>query len=262
MKIKFYDRLLLAVFGLIGIALAAVIGALFYFRDNVRLTFGRFALFLDNTVLSYAIMIVLIVILVGWSIRLLILAFKREPKVDKSSVSVQNTENGSVRISVQAMDMLVKQAIGKVDGVVDIKTNIINHEDSITVKVDMTIDSDVHIPNVTLIMQRQIKSFIEEYSGIAVREVTILVSKIVEVQPQPPLQISEPLKREPEIIDQPAALEPEVELQTPETVADEPEPVVDETGTEEAEPEAEATEPEHEETDKAANEHISEKDFW
>jgi hypothetical protein len=41
---------------------------------------------------------------------------------------------------------------------VDIKTSIINHEDSISVSIDMTLASDVHIPNVTMMMQRTIKN--------------------------------------------------------------------------------------------------------
>jgi uncharacterized alkaline shock family protein YloU len=89
------------------------------------------------------------------------------------------------------MDTLVKQAIAHDEGVVDIKTAIVNHEDSISVNIDMTLASDVHIPNVTMMMQRTIKNFIEEFSGIAVREVTIMVSKIIEVTPQPPLALPE-----------------------------------------------------------------------
>ena len=71
------------------------------------------------------------------------------------------------------------------------KTSIVNHEDSISVNIDMTLESDVHIPNVTMLLQRSIKNFIEEYSGIAVRDVTIVVSKIVEVTPRPPLALEE-----------------------------------------------------------------------
>jgi uncharacterized alkaline shock family protein YloU len=184
---------------------------------------------------------------------------------------VQHTENGSVRISVAAMDTLVKQAIAHDEGVVDIKTAIINHEDSISVSIDMTLASDVHIPNVTMMMQRTIKNFIEEFSGIAVREVTIMVSKIIEVTPQPPLNLVKPepakaisesklpqLERmaAPEAESAEEAVESELEPQPepapePETETEVPADIADM-------PEAEPAETSATETDEIVNE----KDVW
>lgn len=224
MKVKFWDRLLLSVYALIGIIGSLALCALLYYRNRISLQVMGYHISLQDNAVTICVLIALALLLLLWSIKILTLAFRHEPKVDKSSVSVQNTENGSVRVSVQAMDMLVKQAIGNTEGVVDIKTHIINHEDSITVKIEMTLESDVHIPNVTMLMQRSIKNFIEEFSGIAVREVTILVSKIIEVTPQPPLAIQEPQKQ-PEIIDQPDAIEPEL---TPEAASAAPNGVEDE----------------------------------
>ncbi|MDL2206181.1 alkaline shock response membrane anchor protein AmaP, partial [Eubacteriales bacterium OttesenSCG-928-N13] len=211
MKLKFRDRLLLALYAVIGILATLGLASAAYlalFGDLLHIKLGD-VFYLSNDILSKTIIVALVLIMLAWSIWVLMLAFRHKPKLDKSSVSVQNTENGSVRISVQAMDVLVRQAIGNTEGVVDIKTRIINHEDSITVKVDMTLDSDVHIPNVTMLMQRSVKNFIEEYSGIAVREVTILVSKIIEVTPHPPLALESKGDKAPEIIDQPDAMEPD-----------------------------------------------------
>ena len=41
-------------------------------------------------------------IVLVWGLKILSLSFKRAPKQDRASVSVQHTENGSVRISVAA----------------------------------------------------------------------------------------------------------------------------------------------------------------
>lgn len=272
MKMKIWDRFLLALYAILGILAALVVGALIYFRNQMSWNFMDYTMRLADSPLSVGILVAVALVLLVWSIRMLCLAFRHEPKVDKSSVSVQHTENGSVRISVQAMDMLVKQAIGNTEGVADIKTRIVNHEDSITVKIDMTLESDVHIPNVTMLMQRSIKNFIEEFSGIAVREVTILVGKIIEVTPQPPLQITEP-KKQPEIIDQPDAIAPEPVPEQevmPEEIEDQ-EPVVEyeadhqePTESEEAEviDEAQAEEQDEAQDEEEEHEGISEKDLW
>ncbi len=192
MKLNFFERLLLALTGILGVFFAAALGVVSYTGNNVVLTIAGYDANIGKGVWWVVLVGVIALIALSWALKLLSLAFKREPRTDRSSVSVQNSENGSVRISVAAMDTLVKQAIAHDEGVVDIKTSIINHEDSISVSIDMTLASDVHIPNVTMMMQRSIKNFIEEFSGIAVREVTIMVSKIVEVTPQPPLHLNHP----------------------------------------------------------------------
>jgi uncharacterized alkaline shock family protein YloU len=126
----------------------------------------------------WVLLIVFAAVYCAWSIYLIVNALSRKPRVDKSSVSLQSGETGSVRVSISALDTLVKEAVSNVKGVGEIKTYIINHEDSITVKIEMELLSEEHIPNVTMLMQRDIKSFIEEYSGIAVREVSIMVLAI------------------------------------------------------------------------------------
>lgn len=192
MKIKVWERIAMAAYALLGMAASLLLGWVAVVDANGRV---------EGWVSIVCALVVLL--LLAWSVKMLMLAFRHVPKVDKSSVSVQNTENGSVRISVQAMETLVRQAIGQDDGVVEIKTAIVNHEDSITVNIDMTLTSDVHIPNLTMLMQRTVKNFIEEYSGIAVREVTVMVSSIVEVaQPQLALEDGKPVEE----IDEPEAL--------------------------------------------------------
>jgi len=276
---NFFERLLLAVTGILGVFFAAALGVIAYYGDRLGLTLGDYRLTLKAGVWPAVVLGVIALIALVWGLKLLSLAFKREPRRDRSSVSVQNTENGSVRISVDAMDTLVKQAIAHDEGVVDIKTSIINHEDSISVSIDMTLASDVHIPNVTMMMQRTIKNFIEEFSGIAVREVTIMVSKIIEVTPQPPLKLTArpeadkamveeaPLPKleqhaEPEPAPEPAP-EPEPEPEpAPEAEAEgdePPEPAQDEPA---GEPSAEAADDGAEAPAAGDDDIVDEKDVW
>lgn len=186
MKMKLVDRILLGFYALLG-AIASVLLALEGFHiystgiDPIVLMGIQIPGGIGTVVVCFVIAVVLLI----WSVKMFMLAFKHEPKVDKTSVSVQNTEDGSVRITVSALDTLIKQAIGNRDGIMEIKSKIINHEDSISVHIDMTLTSDVHIPNVTMLLQRAVKNFIEEFSGIAVREVTVLVSSIIEIVPAP-----------------------------------------------------------------------------
>ena len=134
MKMNFFERLLLAVTGILGVFFAAALGVVAYYGDQLGLTLGDYRLTLKSGVWPAVVLGVIALIALVWGLKLLALAFKREPRRDRSSVSVQNTENGSVRISVAAMDTLVKQAIAHDEGVVDIKTSII-----IGIRIDTTI---------------------------------------------------------------------------------------------------------------------------
>jgi len=271
MKMNFFERLLLALTGLLGVLVAAALGVVAYAGNQLQIRLGDYTLTMYNHgVLAVLLVGVIALIVLLWGLKLLALAFKREPRIDRSSVSVQHTEDGSVRISVAAMDTLVKQAIAHDEGVVDVKTSIINHEDSISVSIDMTLASDVHIPNVTMMMQRSIKNFIEEFSGIAVREVTIMVSKIIEVTPQPPLHLNKPepakaLKESPlPVLEQQLSPEPEAEPEPepqPEAPVDIPEDAAGQPEqpeqTEQPEQPEQAQQPEQPESGE-----VNEKDVW
>ncbi len=227
MKLKLADRILLALYALLGIALLlGGIGCWIWpdwlnILNQTILWAGGFG------VLSYVALGLLMVILLVWPVRLIMISCRREPKTDKSSVSIQHTEDGAVRVSVAAMDTLVKQAIVQTEGVVDLKTKIINHEDSITVKIDMTLEADVHIPNVTMRMQRSIKNFIEEFSGIAVREVEILVSAVKPVD-RPVSAMAVPVIQ-PVLKDVERESEPIVAEVVTEPIGDQTEPIQEES---------------------------------
>lgn len=200
MNFRVRDRVALAIYSLCGLGVAVLVAFMGYLlytgTINIRLPLLGYA---GTVIGAFAASVVMLV----YSLCMLRLALRRKPKKDRNSVTLQGTEqgNGEVRVSVQALDALVKQAIaGNSEGVADIKTNIINHDDSISVKIEMSLHGDAHIPNITMLLQSTIKSFIEEFSGIAVRDVSIMVKTIIPVMPQ--LAIEEGAKREPLVLEE------------------------------------------------------------
>ena len=178
MKMKFGHRLLLALYALLGLCAVAVVALRLFMPEMFERFTGEAArLFERLRFLPYLLLAVLAI----WSVGMFLLAFRRDRrKKDRSNVSIQNTEDGAVLVSVEAIETLVKEAIGQSDEVLEVKSRVINHEDSITVTVRMVMSTNAHIPNITMLMQRNIKRYIEEYSGIAVREVIITVTEVRE----------------------------------------------------------------------------------
>lgn len=220
------DRVLLGLYALLGFVVIAVLA--FAFCSGLKFSLFGYSIQLGEGALPFIILVAAAVLLLAWSIKLMTLACCRRPRPGKDSVSLQSTENGAVRISMQAMETLARQAIGRMEGVEKIRTAILNHEDSISVNIDMTVRSDVHIPNVTMLMQHSVKSFIEEYSGIAVRDVVVLVSHIEEA----PMELSVREKTE----DSSARSELEPESQPEPGPEIEPEPELESESAPEREP--------------------------
>lgn len=180
MKLKVIDRIFLLITSLISLAAAVLSGSIIYGKEFLQKYVG-FVLFGSEDI-TFWVLCGALALFVIIAILLFEIAVRRVKRKDKNSVTVQHAEqgNGEVRVSVQALDSLVKQSIANhSEGVADIKTRILNHEDSISLRVDMSLESDVHIPNATMLLQDSIKNYIEEYSGIAVRDISIMVTSIV-----------------------------------------------------------------------------------
>lgn len=197
MKFRVIDRISIVVYGLLGACLSVVLGYAAYaiYLGNLKLGGNLIEYRIRDNAWMLATVLFISALLLLYSIGMIRLAFRRERRKDRASVSVQSTSagNGEVRISMQALDSLVKQAIaGHEDEVADIKTKIINHDDSISVCVDMALKCGTHIPNVTTVLQNSVKNFIEEFSGIAVRDVSIMISTIIPVEPEMKLEQPKP----------------------------------------------------------------------
>lgn len=171
MKMKVIDRILLgacAFFSALAlIALLICVISSGAAAGLMNLAFG-----------SRIILSILLAALIAGSVYLIMMAFRPEGSAPSSSASVQESSEGSVRVSVRAMETLARRAIEQTDGVLDSKLRIINHEDSVRVEIDITIGIETHVPVVTALLQRNVKGIIEEFSGIAVREVVVLVTEI------------------------------------------------------------------------------------
>lgn len=183
MKLKVIDRILLALYSALGV-IALIVLCMCVLRPEIYgPSLSEALIGLCGDTIRKAVGCALIVVLIAGQIHLMVAACKREERGPKGSVSVQNTENGEVRVSVQAMEALVRRAIGRQEGVLDVKSKIVTHDDSVTVHIDMTLAVDALIPNITMTMQRRVKRYIEETSGIAVREVLVLVNEVRDGEP-------------------------------------------------------------------------------
>jgi len=178
MKMKVSDRILMALYAFIGAIVLTVSGVCTVAPDLAELLGLAVHNGLENWIALQILLLLLIIVLLACSVRLMMLAVRREGSAPSSSAAVQESVNGAVRVSVRAMETLVRRAVSQTDGVLDSKIRINNHDDSVTVEADLVVGIEAHVPAVTALLQRNVKGIVEEFSGIAVREVVVLVTEI------------------------------------------------------------------------------------
>lgn len=97
---------------------------------------------------------------------------------ERGFITVDSSDAGKVRIAVTAIEQMVKQAVGAIDGIAEMKIAISNSDDAISITVNTLIYSGVHVPTVTMNMQRAIRQFVEMNCGVAVSTVSVNVQAV------------------------------------------------------------------------------------
>ncbi len=181
-----------------------------------------------------------------------ILIFKRRKRSERGFIVVDSSDNGKVRIAISAIEQMVRQSIGNIDGLSDMKIGIDNQDDAIGIRVAASIENGRHVPTITMNMQRAIRQFVETNCGVAVRSVSISINAVTNQADAPRRRrfgrgqgtaVSEPVNAAPATYSVPDD-EPETETQpeaepyvAPEPF--EPAPVVEPAPAFEPQPEAE-----------------------
>lgn len=170
MRIKFFDRLLSAIVGLIILFLGAclfIFGlGIFPFEINLSILNGPF------TVWQRLGMVGVALVLLFLGIHSLSLLFRRHR--DKGFI-MQNTELGDMSISMQAMKNMVKRCIDTHEELKVTNTHIHRTRDGVAVDIRVSLSSGVNIPLTVNALQKQIKHYITSCSGVDVKEVRVMV---------------------------------------------------------------------------------------
>lgn len=164
------DRLILFIFSSIVavISLIAAFLPLPFFPSNFSEAISRF-IFQSNGMSLLSIVIFIL------SLRFLFKSYKIES--DKYSYIERESELGKVRISYNTLKALALTGVKRVKGVKDVLVDIDTIEEEVLVKATVSFYGDVVIPEASNELQIAIKEVIEKISGLAVKEITILIDE-------------------------------------------------------------------------------------
>lgn len=103
---------------------------------------------------------------------------KKQRDDDSGFITVISDDSGKTRIAVGAIEQMIRIAVHGIDGIAELKTGITNELDAISISVNVSVISGVHIPTVTANVQRTISNYIELNCGVAVRQVCVSVNAL------------------------------------------------------------------------------------
>ncbi|MTI79969.1 MAG: alkaline shock response membrane anchor protein AmaP [Firmicutes bacterium] len=91
---------------------------------------------------------------------------------------VQEFTLGQLRITLPAIEELVKKEALKIDGVREVIPKIAPTSGGVSIEIKTTVAPDINIPEISQQMQRNVKEYILEVTGISVQNVKIMVERI------------------------------------------------------------------------------------
>jgi len=181
MKVKLFDRILLALLLIFVLALAiglVVFGIRVFPIGNVNAT--TTAIYGSNLYCGICIGVGVVLFLI--SFRLLFFGGKardrehRQREALPKGALVKTTDLGSAFISIPALDAMVQKHCRANSRIRSTKSLVIPVEDgSVNIQIRLTIMPETIIPELVEKLQKTLKEYVEHYSGIMVREVGVLI---------------------------------------------------------------------------------------
>lgn len=126
--------------------------------------------------------VALLALYIALAIAIAFLIFKRPKGYEKGFITVESGENGRVRISVSAVEQMVRQSVRSIDGITDMKIDIDGKGDALLIGANVSLVNGCNVPAVTTNMQRAIRQFVEMNCGVAVDSVSITINSVTAPQ--------------------------------------------------------------------------------
>lgn len=174
MKLRWYDRILVALSGLV--LAAAGVAVVLWGCGAIRLP-EPFALDLWTGGDWQWLPVIFLggALVFAWGLRLLVRPFCFRQDKQSRYFTVKTGETDTLSISVAALDQLVRKCVNACPEVTTSKIVITGQEKAMRVNVRVTLRGGVCIPEVVARLQDQIKQYVTGCSGVPVETVRVIV---------------------------------------------------------------------------------------
>ncbi|KJS17432.1 MAG: hypothetical protein VR69_04825 [Peptococcaceae bacterium BRH_c4b] len=97
---------------------------------------------------------------------------------------VSDGKLGQVRIALTAIEDLVDKIVSQNSGIKEVKSKVVRVPEGVGINVKASVTPDVQIPQISEIIQQQVRESVLEVTGMPVQDVRILVNSITAHKPR------------------------------------------------------------------------------
>lgn len=181
MKIRVADRFLVALAGLVLIALSAGVVTEAFFAVPLTGVLAAFLASRETVNMVIAASCAAVLLLLG--LYCVAMLFRR--RGGKRGFVLQRTENGELSISIRAIEGLVQKCVDQHDELHINGMSLQNARDGLIIRLRVALAGGVNIPLAVGALQKQIKQYVTACSGVDVREVRVQVETSASKLKQP-----------------------------------------------------------------------------
>lgn len=173
MKNRIVNRVIVAVAGVVLVALCVAIAAEAFFAVPVMETLAS-ALSGKKALVWLPYVLIALLLALGVCCVLMVYGFRKA----KRGFVLQDTDGGELSIALSAMDGLVQQCVAVHREMTLISSGVNTDRDGVAVDLRISVANGVSVPLAIDALQKQIRQYVTSCSGVTVREVRIQVDSM------------------------------------------------------------------------------------
>lgn len=187
---KFLDRLINFIFSLVMIIVSVTVLLVIFDFSSVEFVNGLFDDYVWNTEYETIVIVVsTLVFLAGLKTTIFLADFKKKKKIP----IMVNTGNGNVQIASETIESTAKAVARSYEEVKDVNAKMVNKPKGVVIYMSLLVAQDTNIRELTKKIQEEVKTKVNDTTGVIVLNTDIKVKNIIEKNKKVVKDIQEPL---------------------------------------------------------------------
>ena len=189
MRIRVLDRVLVAIAGLLLIAICAgLVGQVFFGKDVAGMVVKWIT---PETTAAKVIIGICAVILLALGAYCLLILFRHRRRKDK--FIMQKLESGDLAISLTTLESMVQKCLDQHNEIKPESIQLENQRDGLLIRIYGTVAGGISIPLTVDTLQKQVKQYVTACSGVEVKAIRIEIKSSGEDAVNAPFAIEPPV---------------------------------------------------------------------
>ena len=191
MRLRVSDRILVAVAGLLLIAICAgMIAQLFFGVDVAGVAVRAFSS--ESPRVRWALT-ALAAFLLLLGLYCLFVLFRHRKRKDK--FILQKNDGGELAISINALENMVQKCLDQQENISVKKVYLENRKDGLLIRLDGSVAGGISIPLTVEALQKQIRQYVTACSGVEIKGIRVQIEASGEDAENAPFAIAAPISR-------------------------------------------------------------------